>query len=441
MRVDGERVPAALVEKSPFKELSRVNNDKDVTVKKRFMTSEMGPKSIRDVLCKLEGEIADGIAAAMEIDVSGTPKEVRERVVAVLNDDAAALARLLLKIDSEIFELVREVVEKGNADIGIMDLFEHPVSADLVSFLVKFFPEDTKRDGTDIHYFMPTDEGFCGNIHRLFADADFLTRRKRANGVRRFLKAVATFYGAVGRIDLNKVLCVIGRDVANEFELGEPVTASECFDFAQNWVVRHDFQLCLRNPPNGLGEYLMPVSAPENDEEERSLDGLLSSILEDRHGKPMKLPTVDELLQLTNGNEYDFIETDEGEDLLDFLIDELGHDGEWGVDFLGYVALRVRIGADVEAVLKGLAKEFGFTMPTKKKLADEFLALFCNYFNSVPTWGNYGAAPAEMRKRLGVSGNVELKAFSLPRNPESPGDDDEEDCEDEEFSGLPWDRC
>ena len=110
-------------------------------------------------------------------------------------------------------------------------IFEHPVSADLVSFLVQFFPEDTKRDGTDIHYFMPTDEVFCGNIHRLFADADFLKRRKRADGVRRFLKAVATFYGAVDRIDLNKVLCVIGRDVANEFELGEPVTASECFDF------------------------------------------------------------------------------------------------------------------------------------------------------------------------------------------------------------------
>lgn len=42
-------------------------------MKRRFMTSVMGPKLIRDVLDKLEDELVDGIAVAMENDVSGTP--------------------------------------------------------------------------------------------------------------------------------------------------------------------------------------------------------------------------------------------------------------------------------------------------------------------------------------------------------------------------------
>lgn len=391
------------------------------------MTSELAPKSILESLNKLDDDVTESIADALEIGESGTLLEKRAQVVSVLNEDAEALARLLLKIDREIFDLVSEVVEKGRAKISIIDLFQHPVSADCVSFLTQFFPEDADKEGSDIRYFMPTDVGFGDNIRRLFADGVFLGKRKRTDGMRDFLKGVANFYGAVGRIDLNNVLAAIGGEVVHEFNLGAPVSASEFFDFARNGVLPHDFQLCVRNRPDGLGEYLMPVSAPENDEEERSLDGLLLSIIENRSGKPIKLPAIDDLQQLTFGAEYDYIETDESNDLFDFLTEELGYDEDLAIDLIGYTAIRVRIGADLQAVLKGLNEEFQFVMPSKSKLADESLALFCNYINSVPTWSNYGASPTETHKLLGSSGDIEIKSYPVPKSPGRSLDDADDD--------------
>lgn len=99
------------------------------------------------------------------------------------------------------------------------------------------------------------------------------------------------------------------------------------------------------------------------------------------------------------------------------------------------------MGADLQAVLKGLNKEFDFVLPSKNKLLDKFLALFFNYVNSVPTWANYGASPTDMHKLLGSSDNLEVKSFPIPTGRGNFLEDaDDEDGDDEE-DATPWERA